>query len=131
MCLLTAFSRYNYHLQYIVTKNLISIFPNGNLMKSRCVFNLVPVLPCDRKPCKNGGKCTNDGQTCFKCACLPGFKGSDCSKKGKYDTKCSKFPYICLADCHVTFGRNAQILLRIAEGMHPLPPSLKSQKTRL
>ena len=43
------------------------------------------VLPCDRQPCKNGGKCTNDGDTCFKCACPKGFKGKDCSQKGNYD----------------------------------------------
>lgn len=45
--------------------------------------NSFTVLPCDRNPCKNGGKCTNDGDTCFKCACPSGFKGKDCSKKGK------------------------------------------------
>ena len=40
------------------------------------------VRPCDMRPCKNNGNCSDDGTKCFKCECPDGFKGFDCSKKG-------------------------------------------------
>jgi hypothetical protein len=34
--------------------------------------------PCDPSPCMNGGTCTLDGATSFRCACQPGFSGATC-----------------------------------------------------
>lgn len=39
-----------------------------------------PKLPCDSNPCKNGGTCTNNGET-FTCDCTGGWTGNTCETK--------------------------------------------------
>ena len=33
--------------------------------------------PCDSHPCKNGGHCTNDGDS-FWCKCMENYRGKTC-----------------------------------------------------
>ncbi|XP_074658683.1 uncharacterized protein LOC141911596 [Tubulanus polymorphus] len=39
--------------------------------------------PCDKKPCKNGGTCSNLSSRRYKCKCKTGFRGSRCQFKRK------------------------------------------------
>ena len=40
-------------------------------------FCQLDIDECLKRPCKNGGKCTNN-EGSYKCSCLLGFTGKDC-----------------------------------------------------
>ena len=40
-------------------------------------FLLLEPKPCDSSPCKNGGTCTNEGES-FSCKCAEDFQGETC-----------------------------------------------------
>ena len=41
------------------------------------IFLLLEPKPCDSSPCKNGGICTNEGES-FSCQCDEDFQGETC-----------------------------------------------------
>ena len=58
---------------------------NEEIVDSANIADCNSMSPCESAPCKNGGQCTDLGNSSFSCACAEGFSGLLC---GEEETLC-------------------------------------------
>ncbi|XP_066493850.1 basement membrane-specific heparan sulfate proteoglycan core protein isoform X4 [Tiliqua scincoides] len=49
-----------------------------SFLESRSISQCYDNSPCDRRPCRHGGKCLPTGEFEFQCLCLDGYQGERC-----------------------------------------------------
>ena len=45
---------------------------------------LPPMLPCNTRPCRNGGTCINIGNMRYRCTCRSSYRGRNCEIIGQH-----------------------------------------------